>query len=100
MATLPMRITMPKPAKPLPAPNSDFYELAETLPAEELAVVKQVSSPLKVHGVAKVPAKRAPNVGEHNDGVLMELGFTKNDIEGLRASGTIPAMEQELSAAD
>ena len=28
--------------KPLPAPNSDFYELAETLPAEELAIVKQV----------------------------------------------------------
>jgi hypothetical protein len=27
-----------KPA-PLPAPNSDFYELVETLPAEELAVV-------------------------------------------------------------
>src|SRR2546423_4347818 len=26
----------------LPAPNSDFYELLETLPAEELAVVKQV----------------------------------------------------------
>src|SRR4249920_1987516 len=30
-----------KPA-PLPAPNSDFYELVETLPADELAVVKQV----------------------------------------------------------
>jgi alkylation response protein AidB-like acyl-CoA dehydrogenase len=30
-----------KPA-PLPAPNSDFYELVETLPTEELAVVKQV----------------------------------------------------------
>ena len=59
-----------------------------------------VSSPLKVHGVAKVPAKRAPNVGEHNDEVLMELGFTKSEIEGLRASGTIPAMEQALSAAD
>src|ERR1044072_7546631 len=28
--------------KPLPAPNSDFYEFAETLPAEELAVVKKV----------------------------------------------------------
>jgi hypothetical protein len=26
----------------LPEPNSDFYEFAETLPAEELAVVKQV----------------------------------------------------------
>jgi hypothetical protein len=26
----------------LPAPNSDFYGLIETLPAEELAVLKQV----------------------------------------------------------
>src|SRR5262247_1221754 len=31
-----------KQPKPLPAPNSDFYELAETLPPDELAVVKQV----------------------------------------------------------
>src|SRR4051794_31274224 len=31
-----------KQPKPLPAPNSDFYELVETLPAEEVAVVKQV----------------------------------------------------------
>ena len=42
MATLQEPITTPKPSKPLPAPNSDFYELAETLPAEELAVLKQV----------------------------------------------------------
>ena len=35
----------PKPAKqpkPLPAPNSDFYEVYETLNAEELAIVKRV----------------------------------------------------------
>src|SRR3954465_8149407 len=31
-----------KPPKPLPAPNSDFYYLYETLPAEELAIVKRV----------------------------------------------------------
>jgi len=42
MATMPKPITMPKAPKPLPAPNSDFFELVETLPAEELAVVKQV----------------------------------------------------------
>jgi alkylation response protein AidB-like acyl-CoA dehydrogenase len=42
MASLPKPTATPKLAKPLPAPNSDFYELAETLPAEELAVVKQV----------------------------------------------------------
>src|SRR5438552_8760268 len=31
-----------KQPKPLPAPNVDFYELSETLPAEEKEVVKQV----------------------------------------------------------
>jgi alkylation response protein AidB-like acyl-CoA dehydrogenase len=31
-----------KQPKPLPAPNVDFYELAETLPADELATLKQV----------------------------------------------------------
>ncbi|HUO15145.1 MAG TPA: acyl-CoA dehydrogenase family protein [Verrucomicrobiae bacterium] len=42
MASVPKPITMPKPSKPLPTPNVDFYELAETLPADELAVLKQV----------------------------------------------------------
>jgi len=32
----------PKQHKPLPAPNSDFYELYETLNADELAIVKRV----------------------------------------------------------
>src|SRR4051812_41939267 len=31
-----------KQPKPLPRPDSDFYGLVETLPAEDLAVVKQV----------------------------------------------------------
>ncbi len=33
-----------KPTKPLPPPNSDFYQLAETLPPEELTVLRQVRS--------------------------------------------------------
>ena len=49
-----------------------------------------VSSPLKIHGVTKVPAKRAPEIGEHNEEVLKELGFTTDDIAGLRASGAVP----------
>ena len=36
------RPTEIKQPKPLPPPNCDFYEFAETLPAEELAVLKQV----------------------------------------------------------
>src|SRR5499426_3783017 len=32
----------PKQHKPLPAPNSDFYEFAADLPAEEMAIVRKV----------------------------------------------------------
>ena len=48
-----------------------------------------ISSPMQLHGVAKVPAKRAPEIGEHNDEILKELGFGANEIESLRASGTL-----------
>ena len=46
-----------------------------------------ISSPIQVHGVAKVPAKRAPQLGEHNEEVLRELGFSATEIDSLRASG-------------
>jgi crotonobetainyl-CoA:carnitine CoA-transferase CaiB-like acyl-CoA transferase len=48
-----------------------------------------ISSPIQMRGVAKVPAKRAPELGEHNDEVLKELGFAAKEIEQLRASGVI-----------
>src|SRR5438874_439456 len=48
-----------------------------------------ISSPIEMHGVAKVAAKRAPDLGEHNEQVLKELGFDINEIEQLRASGVI-----------
>src|SRR6201991_2411062 len=51
-----------------------------------------VSSPFKLHDVAKVPAQRAPQLGEHAQEVLEELGFDAKGIESLRASNTIPAL--------
>src|SRR5437588_13084117 len=49
-----------------------------------------ISSPIQVHGVTKVSAKRAPEIGEHNDEVLREVGFNAAEIDGLRASGAVP----------
>jgi len=49
-----------------------------------------ISSPIQVHDVAKVAAKRAPHLGEHNDEILGQLGFDQKAIDGLRASGAIP----------
>src|SRR6266516_3044130 len=49
-----------------------------------------IGSPIQIHDVAKVPAKRAPEIGEHNEEVLKQLGFDAKQIEGFRASGAIP----------
>jgi len=49
-----------------------------------------VSSPLKVHDVAKVAARRAPELGEHNNELLRELGFDADEIDSFRAKGAIP----------
>ncbi|MDB5861554.1 MAG: putative acyl-CoA transferase/carnitine dehydratase [Ramlibacter sp.] len=57
-----------------------------------------ISSPIQVHGVAKVPARRAPELGEHNEQVLKELGFSAADIAGLHANGAIAGPKQASPA--
>jgi crotonobetainyl-CoA:carnitine CoA-transferase CaiB-like acyl-CoA transferase len=56
-----------------------------------------ISSPLQVHGVAKVPAKRAPKIGEHNEEVLRQLGFSATEIDGLHESGAIPKAKEHAA---
>jgi crotonobetainyl-CoA:carnitine CoA-transferase CaiB-like acyl-CoA transferase len=51
-----------------------------------------ISSPFQMHGVAKAPAKRAPELGEHNAQILEELKFNVGEIEKLRASGAVPEL--------
>jgi crotonobetainyl-CoA:carnitine CoA-transferase CaiB-like acyl-CoA transferase len=58
-----------------------------------------ISSPIQVHGVAKVPARRAPELGEHNDEILKDLGFNANTIDSLRASGAVPKPKAPVAAA-
>jgi alkylation response protein AidB-like acyl-CoA dehydrogenase len=70
-------------SKPLPAPNSDFYMLAETLPPDELAVVKQVR--------AFMEAKAAPIVTKYwaEDSFPFELipAFKDLNLGGLGMQG-------------
>jgi crotonobetainyl-CoA:carnitine CoA-transferase CaiB-like acyl-CoA transferase len=49
-----------------------------------------INSPINLRGLSKVPAKRAPELGEHNDEILTELGFSTEEIKQLRAAGAIP----------
>jgi formyl-CoA transferase len=58
-----------------------------------------ISSPITVRGLPKTRATRAPELGEHNDQVLAELGFSPQDIDGLRAEKTIPGATERKAAA-
>ncbi|HUO37699.1 MAG TPA: CoA transferase [Mycobacterium sp.] len=57
-----------------------------------------VNNPLTLRGMARVPARRAPEHGEHNTEILVQLGFTVDEVIQLQAQGAIPvAAEQETT---
>jgi crotonobetainyl-CoA:carnitine CoA-transferase CaiB-like acyl-CoA transferase len=56
-----------------------------------------ISSPIQVHGVTKVAAKRAPQLGEHNEEILKQLGFGTSDIDSLHASGAVPKAKERAA---
>jgi formyl-CoA transferase len=58
-----------------------------------------VSSPIQVHGVTKTAARRAPELGEHNDEILKDLGFDAKTIDSLRVSGAVPKTKEPVAAA-
>jgi formyl-CoA transferase len=61
------------------------------------ALQEIISSPITVRGVPKVPARRAPDLGEHNEQMLEELGFSDGEI--LFAQGNLTGIAYaELSA--
>jgi formyl-CoA transferase len=46
-------------------------------------------SPFHIDGVEKVPAVRAPSVGQHNEAVLLEAGYSAADVARLRGLGVV-----------
>lgn len=59
-----------------------------------------VSSPIQIHDVHKVLAKRAPGIGEHSGEILYELGFSCSEIARLQTSGAIRKANVPLAAAE
>jgi formyl-CoA transferase len=44
-----------------------------------------VAAPFHIDGIAKIAPRRAPSIGQHNDAVLQEAGYSTDDIARLRA---------------
>jgi formyl-CoA transferase len=41
------------------------------------------ATPVKLHGTPGAVVRRAPTLGEHNEEVLFELGYSKGEIDAL-----------------
>jgi formyl-CoA transferase len=84
------------PQEVIKDPQLRLNEIVVPLEGVGGKLTSTISSPIQVHGVSKTPAKRAPGIGEHNELVLEQLGFSAAEVDALRASGAVPdAKERE-----
>ena len=72
------------PEDPQLLPNNILVE-----PAADVAADYLINHPVNVDASGRAPAKRAPDIGEHSEEILVELGYDDSAIENLRALGVI-----------
>ena len=56
---------------------------------EDVGMSHIIRDPVNVDGLGRVGPKRAPDLGEHTDQVLAELGFDASEIARLRNEGVV-----------
>ena len=58
-------------------------------PAEDVGTEWVINHPLNIDGLPVQGVKKAPDVGEHTDSILHDLGYSDDEIETLRTEGAI-----------
>ena len=58
-------------------------------PTPEVGMPSVINHPLNVEGLAIRPAGPAPDLGEHGEAILAELGYTPTDIARAKEQGVI-----------
>jgi crotonobetainyl-CoA:carnitine CoA-transferase CaiB-like acyl-CoA transferase len=60
--------------------------MVKELPHPAQEGYRVLANPIKLDG-DRLPSRRAPQLGEHTDAVLREIGYDAAAIEELRANG-------------
>jgi formyl-CoA transferase len=59
------------------------------VPLEDVGMARVIRDPVNVDGVRRVGVRKAPALGEHTDEILAEMGFSRADVDRLRADGVV-----------
>jgi crotonobetainyl-CoA:carnitine CoA-transferase CaiB-like acyl-CoA transferase len=59
------------------------------VPVEDVGMARVIRDPVNVDGVRRVGVTKAPDLGEHSEEILAEMGYTRAEIEWLRAQGVV-----------
>ena len=60
--------------------------------------LRQTRVPARFEGTPPEAPRGAPRLGEHNDEIMAELGYSAPEIESLRASGALGGGKRRLKA--
>jgi formyl-CoA transferase len=70
-------------------PHIVARDMAVDVEHPTLGRMKSLGSAIKMSGTPTNPRRRAPLLGEHTEAVLMEYGFSADEIASLRAAGAV-----------
>jgi formyl-CoA transferase len=70
-------------------PHIIAREMAVDVEHPTLGRMKSLGSAIKMSGTPTNPRRRAPLLGEHTEAVLIEYGFSADEIASLRAAGAV-----------
>lgn len=82
------------PVQTIPEALEDPVALANGIvvdvPNGEEAPMRMVATPVDFYGTPQAPQGPAPELGQHTEEVLLELGYTWEEIAGMKEQGAIP----------
>ena len=56
--------------------------------------MRMVAAPFRIDNASAVPARAAPELGEHTADVLVEVGFSAAEVDAMEAEGVVGARPQ------